>query len=81
MFEKISVANVMIRSIRQFIIAAAGICVLLPLQAQQRQTSTSGTVLRSDKNGIANFVKFDGSQKPLVSQLPELFRKTFSMTD
>ncbi|MBK9451359.1 MAG: M4 family metallopeptidase [Bacteroidetes bacterium] len=71
----------MIRSIRQFIIAAAGICVLLPLQAQQRQTSSSGTVLRSDKNGIANFVKFDGSQKPLVSQLPELFRKTFSMTD
>jgi Zn-dependent metalloprotease len=60
--------------IQRFGIAAIGICLLCPIQAQQSKTSISGLVLRSDSKALPSFIRFSGESKPLISNIQEVFR-------
>jgi Zn-dependent metalloprotease len=67
----------MIRSMRQLFLAAIGLCMTIPVEAQQGQGDFKAVVIRSDEAGNPRFVSFGKAQQPSVSQLRVLFQQNF----
>jgi bacillolysin len=63
--------------VRRFGIAAIGICLLVPLNAQKTASAGLGSVLRSDAQNLPRFIQFQSSAKPLVSNLGVLLRENY----